>query len=148
MSMGSKGQSWSPAFGNIQDVTRGPQGQGLRAVVKQILMWNWWKINFIGNSNAMQRAPSLYHQTTAGGSICNTERAQFATHRMTLYWLNLQHRDGSICNTQRYTNNPLGLTGWGQDSSAHTDLTHLYTQQVLGDSSVHTHTQVKNERHT
>ena len=33
---------------------------------------------------------------SAGGSICNTERAQFATHRMTLYWLNLQHREGSI----------------------------------------------------
>ena len=28
----------------------------------------------------------------------------------------------------------------GEDSSAHTDLTHLYTQRVFGDSSVHTHT--------
>ena len=47
--------------------------------------------------------------TAVGGSICNTERAQFATHRMAKYWLNLQHRDGSICNTQRHTNNPLGF---------------------------------------
>ena len=32
--------------------------------------------------------------------------------------LNLQHREGSICNTQRHTNNPLGFWvgtgGWGQ----------------------------------
>ena len=53
-----------------------------------------------------------------GGSICNTERAQFATHRMAKYWLKLQHRDGSICNAQRHTNNPLGFWvgtgGWGQ----------------------------------
>ena len=63
-------------------------------------------------------APLPHHTRKVGGSICNTERAQFATHRMALYWLNLQHRDGSICNTQRYTNNPLGFWvgtgGWGQ----------------------------------
>ena len=43
---------------------------------------------------------------TVRGSICNTERAQFAAHWVANFWLQLQHRDGlNLQHTPKPTNN-------------------------------------------